>query len=416
MLAVEQLASQVSRIAGRFYREPGNELTVVGVTGTNGKTSCTQFLARALSPTLHCGVIGTLGSGFPDQLEPGTHTTPDPVRLQAELAFLRDSGAAAVAMEVSSHALHQGRVAGVSFDVAVLTNLSRDHLDYHGSMVEYGLAKKQLFLMPGLKCAVLNLDDPLGQSLLGELPETVLAVAYGQYVEADMFRGAHRWVRATEVSSSQSGMTLSIDSSWGKGSFSTPLLGRFNVSNLLAVLSVLLFLGVTFAIALARLAALMTVPGRMEHFGGVDRPLVVVDYAHTPDALGHVLTALREHVTGQLICVFGCGGDRDRGKRPEMAAMAEALASEVFITDDNPRTEDGDRIVEDILTGMKRPDRARVIRDRAQAIAQAIGHAVPGDLVLVAGKGHETSQQIGDLKLPFEDREQVQQALERWRG
>ncbi|MES9855840.1 MAG: UDP-N-acetylmuramoyl-L-alanyl-D-glutamate--2,6-diaminopimelate ligase [Sedimenticola sp.] len=416
LLVVDGLGIKLSALAGRFYHHPSQSMTVVGVTGTNGKTSCAQFLARALSDDRPCGVIGTLGNGFPDSMEDATHTTPDPVLLQALLHALYAQGAKAVAMEVSSHALDQSRVAHLNFDVAVLTNLSRDHLDYHGTLAAYGEAKKQLFYMPGLGCAVINLDDPFGRELLNELPTDIKRVGYG--IGSAVAEGADVdcWVQAPAIDSSSEGMRITIGGSWGEGTLNTPLLGHFNVSNLLAVLAVLLHLDIPLNEALERLAKLRTVPGRVERFGGGDRPLVVVDYAHTPNALEHVLMALRGHTEQRLICLFGCGGDRDRGKRPLMGRVAERLADRVIVTDDNPRGENGDRIVEEILAGMELPEQVQVIRNRKQSIAQAIAEAEVGDLVLVAGKGHETVQIVGSEKHPFSDCEQVVAALSEVRG
>lgn len=411
LLMIDGLAAKLSTIAGHFYHHPTRDMTVIGVTGTNGKTSCAQFLARALSDERPCGVIGTLGNGFPDSMEESTHTTPDPILLQALLHALHTQGAGAVAMEVSSHALDQSRVAHLHFDVAVLTNLSRDHLDYHGTLEAYGEAKKQLFYMSGLGCAVINMDDPFGRELLNELPSAIKRIGYGigkgtaEGIEVDC------WIQASAVESESGGMRIVIEGSWGAGELKTPLLGHFNVSNLLAVLAVLLHLDIPLNEALERLAKLRTVPGRMEHFGGGEQPLVVVDYAHTPDALEHVLMALREHAQKRLICLFGCGGDRDRGKRPLMGRVVERLADLAIVTDDNPRGENGDRIVEEVLAGMEQPDKALVIRDRKQAIAQVIAEAGIGDLILVAGKGHETVQIVAGEKLPFSDCEQVVAAL-----
>ncbi len=411
VISLPGLGRLISLIAGRFYGEPSEGMSVVGFTGTNGKTSCTQFLAQAMAPDVRCGIIGTLGCGFPGALDIGIHTTPDPVTLQSMLARLRDGGAAAVAMEVSSHALEQGRAAAVDFDTAVLTNLSRDHLDYHGSMAEYAASKRRLFQSPGLGCVVVNLDDPFGRELIVELPTTLNRIGYGLENRVQSFPGVDRWIQADGIDSSESGMRIRVRGSWGEGELKTPLLGHFNVSNLLAVLSVLLNHGLPLRQALMRLSKLQTVSGRMERFGGATQPLVVVDYAHTPDALKHVLTALRDHTSGRLICLFGCGGERDRGKRPQMGAIAELIADRVFVTDDNPRREDGAQIRREILEGMKRPAQAVVVPDRAQAIREAVAAAGPGDLVLIAGKGHETTQQVGDIKLPFSDREQVVEAL-----
>ena len=411
LVRVPGLGQQASLIASRFHGDPSADLWLVGVTGTNGKTSCTQFLAQALADDLRCGIIGTVGNGFPGALVAGSHTTPDPVRLQALLADFLAQGAAAVAMEVSSHALDQGRTGAVRMDVAVLTNLSRDHLDYHGDMAAYAAAKKRLFQSPGLEAAILNLDDALGRELALELADGPRLIGYSRESRSPAGRPEY-WIHGEILSSDDDGMQIGIGGSWGQARFATPLLGDFNLSNLLAVLGVLLHRGVPLETAVERLQRLQGVPGRMQRFGGGSQPLVVVDYAHTPDALEQVLRALRGHARGRLICVFGCGGDRDRGKRPQMGAIAEALSDLPLVTDDNPRTEDGDRIVDDILAGMRQPGRARVIRDRGRAIHEAVRDAAAGDLVLVAGKGHETTQQVGETRFPFSDARQVLQALQ----
>jgi len=410
-VAVPQLGRFVSEIAARFHGHPSRDLFVAGVTGTDGKTSVASFIAQALNTEgAPCGLLGTLGYGLYDRLAAGAHTTPDAVRLQQELAALKAAGATAVAMEVSSHALAQHRADAVAFDVAVLTNLSRDHLDYHGSVDAYAAAKQRLFRMPGLRHAVLNLDDPLGQRLLEAADMTAEPLAYG--LERRSLPDSVRQLWATEVSASTDGLRLALDGSWGRGQLEVRLLGRFNASNLLAAASVLLAHGLAFEDVLDRLARLQTVPGRMEPFGGGNRPLVVVDYAHTPRALEQALLALRPHAQGKLWCLFGAGGERDRGKRPLMGEIAERLADHLVITDDNPRHEDATAIVMDILDGMRQPDAAYVERDRARAIARAITAAHPGDLVLVAGKGHEDYQLIGDQRLHFSDREQVLRCLQ----
>jgi len=411
LLQVENLSACVSRIAGRFYGHPGEGMLLIGTTGTNGKTSCTQYIAKALAPTRRCGTIGTLGIGFSGSLAEGTHTTPDPVALQSALADFKRANADAVAMEVSSHALDQGRVAALGFDVAVFTNLTRDHLDYHGSFSAYGEAKKRLFHMPGVKSWVINLDDAFGQALAADVPKDVVTIGYGQGADRSYCKRVMHQVWASAVQSDDLGMRIDLETSWGEGRIDTRLLGRFNVSNLLAVVAVLLQQGIPLYEALDRLSDIRTVPGRMERFGGSGQPLVIVDYAHTPDALEHVLGASRTHAQGSLVCVFGCGGDRDTGKRPEMAAIAEALADRVIVTDDNPRTEDGDQIVTDILNGMKAPGMIQVERDRGKAIRLAIQQAAAGDVVLVAGKGHENYQQVGEIRLPFDDRVQVRLVL-----
>ena len=415
IIAVTDLGQQVSIIADRFYGHPSQSLFVVGVTGTDGKTSCTHFIAQALhTAEVHCGLIGTLGYGFYGALRAGLHTTPDALTLQQEMAALNEGGAQAVAMEVSSHGLDQGRASGIAIDVAVLTNLSRDHLDYHGSEAAYAQAKRRLFLHPGLGSAVLNFDDVFGQALLADLPPELPVIGYTQQIETleRITRPNTRWVAARAIETSMQGMRISVRSSWGEGELRTRLLGRFNASNLLASLAVLLVRGIAFKDALARLAQMQTVPGRMEAFGGgAQQPLVVVDYAHTPRALEQVLIALREHCSGHLWCVFGAGGERDIGKRPLMGEVAERLADHVVLTDDNPRHEDATQIVMDILAGMEKPDAVYVERNRGQAIAQALSSSKTGDIVLVAGKGHENYQQIGSQRIPYSDRDQVRALL-----
>jgi UDP-N-acetylmuramoyl-L-alanyl-D-glutamate--2,6-diaminopimelate ligase len=410
LLAAVNLAQQAGLIAERFYGCPSRELFVVGITGTNGKTSCSQFLAQALHSEEHpCGVIGTLGNGLVDRLTPGTHTTPDAVALQQCLAELRDAGARSVTLEVSSHALDQGRVVGVNFTAAVFTNLSRDHLDYHGDMAAYGQAKLRLFHAPELRYAVVNGDDEFSKVILATLGSEVTAVSYGlgAAVAADV---PH--VQGKVVRLAREGLVMTVSTPWGEGELCSPLLGRFNVLNLLAVLATLLVSGTPLVEALQRLARVRSVSGRMECFGGDDhQPLVVVDYAHTPDALQQVLTALREHCRGRLWCVFGCGGDRDRGKRSLMGAVAAHLADRLIITDDNPRSEEPSRIVADILDGIDDKEAAAVIHDRGAAIGAAIAQSGVNDVVLVAGKGHETTQQIGENKLPFRDQAAVQRFL-----
>ncbi len=400
---VSGLGRKIGFIADRFFGAPSRRLVVVGVTGTNGKTTCTQLLAQALDqPPKRCAVIGTLGYGFPGALNASIHTTPDAVTVQRLLADFLEQGAAQVAMEVSSHALEQGRVNGVRFHVAVFTNLTRDHLDYHGDMTAYGLAKARLFAYEGLKYAVINHDDEFGRQLLADVGAPVTVLSYG-------IEGGD--VRAREVRPSPEGLWLRIQTPYGETELRSPLIGHFNVYNLLAVLATLLALGVELKDAAARLARAQAPAGRAERFGGArGLPLVVVDYAHTPDALEKILTALREHVQGKLWCVFGCGGDRDRGKRPVMGEIGERLADRVLLTDDNPRHESGDAIIADIAGGMRAAP--RVIRDRRAAIAAAIREAGAGDIVLIAGKGHEDYQQVGDERRPYSDRDTVRTLLE----
>ncbi len=401
VIAVPELRRRLGLIADRFFNYPSRDLTVIGVTGTDGKTSVSHFLAQALdAPGKPCGLIGTLGYGLNGRLRLATHTTPDAIRLHAELAAMRSQGAKAAVMEVSSHALDQYRVSGVAIDVAVLTNLTRDHLDYHADVSAYAAAKRRLFKLPGLRYAILNTDDAFGLELVQSLRATLGVLGYGLHNSP---LRALPMVRATHIEPMPSGLRFAVQTPAGSGRVASRLLGRFNVNNLLAVLTVLLTLGMPLQQALLRLGHTRGVPGRMEAHGGGDKPLVVVDYAHTPAALAQVLIALREHCRGPLRCVFGCGGDRDRGKRPLMARVAEQHADEVIVTDDNPRTEPSTTIIGDMLQGFSNPTGITVIQDRALAIARAIARARPGDVVLVAGKGHEQVQIVGEQACPFND-------------
>ncbi|MGE0081987.1 MAG: UDP-N-acetylmuramoyl-L-alanyl-D-glutamate--2,6-diaminopimelate ligase [Thiohalomonadaceae bacterium] len=402
VIGMPRLRERAGVIAARYFGEPSAHLPVVGVTGTNGKTSVSQFIAHALAVDAPAGVIGTLGSGLVAQLESTGHTTPDAVSVQATLADLLAAGARAVAMEVSSHGLHQGRVNGIRFEVAVFTNLTREHLDYHGDMAFYAAAKRLLFGMPGLRAAALNLDDPTGRQWHGELRRDLRVLGYG------LDAAAAPEVLGRDLVLGPQGIAFEAVTPAGTAHIESPLIGRFNAANLLAALSALILLGMPVATAAERLSRLRAVPGRMERFGGgAGRPTAIVDYAHTPDALEKVLEAARAHTRGRLVCVFGCGGDRDRGKRPVMGEVAERLADRVVLTDDNPRSENPEFIVEEIKRGMSRPEQALVIRDRARAIGTALAEAGADDVVLVAGKGHETEQQIGDRKFPFSDRVEV---------
>jgi len=412
IIGVTGLTHHLGQLAARFYGDPSHRLTVIGVTGTNGKTSITHFLAQVLNRAeAPCAVIGTIGVGLYRQLSPTTHTTPDAVVLQGLLADLLTQGAYWLGMEVSSHALDQGRVEGVAFDVAVFTNLTRDHLDYHGDMTAYGLAKQRLFQFPNLKYAVVNTDDSFGRALLRGLPAGVQAIGYGLSPFDGVGENGSQ-VLGNKLCLSATGLRMVVTTPWGNGILESPLLGRFNASNLLAVLTTLVVLGIPLDEALSALSRVQSVSGRMETFGGGPAtPLVVVDYAHTPDALEQVLLTLREHTMGRLWCVFGCGGERDRGKRPLMGAVVERLANMVIVTNDNPRGEEAADICRAILNGMKTPARAMVIPERAAAIRHAIISAKPEDVILVAGKGHEDYQQIGTTRFPFSDSIEVKQLL-----
>lgn len=407
-IAVPGLRARLGEMGDRFHGRATEAMTVVGVTGTNGKTSTVQLLTQAWHARgIVSGSVGTLGAGLYGHVVPTGFTTPLVLQTHELLAAMHDDGAQAIAMEASSHALDQGRVDGVHFDVAVFTNLTRDHLDYHGDMATYGAAKARLFAWPGLKAAVINLDDAFGRELIAALPAGVQAIGVSS-------RGdAKATVQATALRFDNTGIGFELRIGGQAHAVQSPLLGRFNVDNLLAVAGVLHALGDAPAQVAHTLSQLEPIHGRMNRLGGDGKaPLVVVDYAHTPDALEQALTSLRAHVQARLICVFGCGGDRDRGKRPQMAAIAEAHADVVIVTDDNPRFEDGDAIVADIMAGFAQPAQAIVQRDRAAAIAQAVAMAGNPDIVLVAGKGHEPYQDIQGVQHPFDDTRVARAALE----
>ncbi len=409
-LGIAQLREHVGEIASAVYGHPSQHLWMLGVTGTNGKTSVSQWLAQCLNANKRkTAILGTLGNGFLESLEPAINTTPDAIELQEYLATYREEGADTVAMEVSSHGLAQGRVNGVLFDVALFTNLSRDHLDYHGDMASYGAAKAGLFAMPGLKNAVVNLDDIFGMALAGKLRNsTVQTIGYAIDQRADF---GFPTLRAKDLYFSAQGLAFEVSSPWGNGAVTAPVFGRFNAYNVLAVLGGLLASDIGFASAVKAIAGIQPLPGRMQRLGGGDLPLVLVDYAHTPDALEKTLGAARELVAGngRLVCVFGCGGNRDPGKRPMMGAIAERLADRVILTSDNPRDEDPRSILNDIRGGMTRD--CQIVPDRDAAIAQSISQSNAGDVILIAGKGHENYQEIRAVRLPFSDVEVTKQAL-----
>lgn len=413
-LGVAQLDVLAGSLASLWYGEPSAGLAVAGITGTNGKTSCSQWLAQLLSDCgQRCAVIGTLGSGFPGRLTSTGFTTPDAVQLQRSLLDLRAQGAAAIAMEVSSHGLYQGRVNGVAFDLAVFTNLTQDHLDYHHTMAAYEAAKTRLFDWPGLKCAVINRDDATGRRLIARLAGKTPVIEYGLGTPTASAHG-HRVLSADGIQATATGTTFTLHTDGAVMDMHIGLLGEFNISNVLAVLGAALASGVALDEAVARAQRLRPVLGRMQQLGGPGQPLVVVDYAHTPDALEKTLAALRpvaEVRRGRLICVFGCGGDRDATKRPAMGAVAERLADSVVLTSDNPRSEAPAAIIAQIAAGLGAPDKARQIEDRASALLQTIRHADPQDVVLIAGKGHEATQEIMGKKRPFSDQEHALLAL-----
>ncbi len=405
MIAIPNLTAHQGLIADRFYQHPSKDLAVVGITGTDGKTSCSQFIAQVLSEIneIPCGVIGTIGYGMYGALVPGVHTTPGPLDVQKVLADVKEIGGKHAVMEVSSHALAQGRVNEVDFDIAVLTNLTQDHLDYHGTKEAYADAKRKLFEKDSLSHVIINADDHFGLNLKDSCQTRVPCLSYGFHKDAD--------VRGYGLMISAEGLRMRVSTPAGKGVLSSCLVGDFNAMNLLTVLSVLLSLEVSLEQSLELIKEIKPVAGRMERFGGGNKPLIIVDYAHTANALEQVLKALRPITERELTCVFGCGGDRDKSKRPEMGKVAYELADKVVITDDNPRTEDAMQIISDIMAGCETTNNVEVEQNRASAIEWAINNARKGDVVLIAGKGHEAYQFIGSRQVPFDDRAEVRRVL-----
>ncbi len=426
-ICVDDLVLQLAKLADYFYDYPAKKLKLVGVTGTNGKTSVCQLTADIISRiTGQCGQMGTLGNGLAGKLKTSMNTTSDVLTIRRTFAEVAERKAGHLIMEVSSHALHQGRVAGLQFDVVVLTNLSRDHLDYHHSLESYAQVKRSLFTDYAAKYAVLNKDDEFARTLIQDnsiqARKIVYSIADKTEVMAEKNRAdgmnnskeqsyPYEEVIASQLKILPAGQQFLLQTPWGEAEINIPLLGQFNLSNVLAVVSILGCLNFSWENIVSEIHNIAAVPGRMEVFIEKNRPVVVVDYAHTPDALLKALTALRTHCQGKLWCVFGCGGDRDSGKRALMAAVAEKTADEIVVTDDNPRFEDGDSIIKDILTGIKHKDHTRVIRDRYQAIAEAIASADTGDTILIAGKGHEDYQLVAGKTLPFSDRDVVKEIL-----
>ena len=406
IIEVEGLPALSGEIAHLVYGRPSEHLWLAGVTGTNGKTSVSQWIAQAMEAMgQHCAVVGTLGNGFLDALAESPNTTPDAITLHAALAGFLERGATACAMEVSSIGLDQGRVTGAAFDVAVFTNLTRDHLEYHGTMEAYAAAKQRLFEMPGLRAAVINLDDAFGVELARRLKGRLPTLGYTLGAGAG---GTDEVLRAENLRMGAAGIEFELNGA----TIAAPVVGRLNAANLLAVSGALLARGERLEDIAVALRAIRPPPGRMQALGGKDQPLVVVDYAHTPDALEKALGVLREAAAargGRLLCVFGCGGERDPGKRPQMGAIAEALADQVVLTSDNPRGEDPYAIIDAIRGGMQRPPQVQA--DRARAIADAIVVANSRDVILLAGKGHEPYQEIAGVRHPYSDLAAAKSAL-----
>ncbi|MBE9548021.1 MAG: UDP-N-acetylmuramoyl-L-alanyl-D-glutamate--2,6-diaminopimelate ligase [Proteobacteria bacterium] len=416
VILIPDLNKRLAELASRFYGVPGSDMLLVAVTGTNGKTSVAHFIAQAWQLWRgNAGLIGTLGAGPLNNLNETSHTTPDIFEVYSRLASLRAAGIGLTAMEVSSHALDQNRIGRLSFDVGIFTNLSHDHLDYHGDMQRYGLAKKRLFTEHKPRFAVLNVADKVGRQWQGELSENTECLSYygdsatdkepvGGYPPADIY--------ASDVKSTDRGIGFYLHSPWGQAKIQSKLLGRFNLDNLLATVAALGLLGMPFKQLCQALELVQPVIGRMQRIGTeLDQPLVVIDYAHTPDALKQALLSLRPHTHGQLYCIFGCGGERDRSKRPLMAAVTEKYADQVFLTSDNPRSEDALKIIDEISSGFSDPGAVRIEPDRAAAIRLAVYAADKQDIILIAGKGHEQYQQLGTERLPFDDAAEARLAL-----
>ncbi len=428
-VGVRGLKQEAGRLAHAYYGRPSDSLWMCGVTGTNGKTSCTQWIAAALGANgARAGVIGTLGAGFGEKLVDLGNTTPDAIELHRLLAEFRQEGAQAVAMEVSSHGLVQGRVNAVAFDCALFTNLTHDHLDYHGSMEAYAAAKSRLFEFDSLTHAVLNLDDVVGVRIARRLADASegksadraaggrpRAIGYSLSAAGIAPGSVDAFLAARDIRVGAECTTAALVTSWGERQLSLRQIGRFNLANVLGVLGCLMAYGLDLDAALASIAGLPDVPGRMQRLGGAGRPLAVIDYAHTPDALEKILHALRpvaEAGGGRLVAVFGAGGDRDALKRPQMGEIASRLADRVVLTSDNPRSEDPRTILEAIRAGVVTE---HVIEpDRATAITTAILGAQSGDVILIAGKGHEAYQEIGGRRLPFSDVAVANQAIAAW--
>jgi UDP-N-acetylmuramoyl-L-alanyl-D-glutamate--2,6-diaminopimelate ligase len=398
-IGMDRLAEILPALARRFWGEAVDSLDLLAVTGTNGKSSVAWLMAQALDGAM----IGTLGRGRPGQHERGEMTTPDIFSVCRQLAGLAGQGIDRVVLEASSHALDQGRLDGLRFTSVIFTSLGQDHLDYHGDLASYAAAKARLFSDFESARQLINLDDDFGRTLFERLAQSTGRLGYAIDAEAD--------ARARLLSADRQGLVAAFDLPAGHLEAHTRLIGRINLYNLLIVAAELSARGETPDVIRARLEALEPVPGRMEPISTPDSALALIDYAHTPDALESALASARQLGDGPLWCVFGCGGDRDRGKRPLMGRAAERLADHIVLTDDNPRNEDGLAIIREIQAGMKQPQRTTVIRDRARAIAHALTEGGTDSIVLIAGKGHETDQVVGDRRLPCDDHDSVRHAL-----
>ncbi len=411
---VEGLQHKTGEIAARFFNYPSRDLNLIGVTGTDGKTSVSHYIAQCMdSRSSPCGVLGTLGNGLIHDLKPTGLTTASAVDVQHSLAKLVAEGASAAVMEVSSHGLDQGRVNSVDFNTAVFTNLSQDHLDYHGTMESYSEAKSKLFEIDGLKSAVINLDDDFGRMLAEKYRGQLTVYGYSTSNDIGTFESCADFiVYAKSLKATRRGFEINVVTPKGAGYFELNLLGRFNVSNALAVLATLLLNNMAFDESIKRLQAIVPVAGRMELIAAEHKPTVIVDYAHTPQGIAAACSAVKQHFNAELWCVFGCGGDRDREKRPLMAQAAERYADHIIVTSDNPRHEDPQDIIGQIIDGLAEPDAAGAYVDRREAIAHAVAQAGVDDVILIAGKGHESCQIVGDKYIVFDDRDVARALLD----
>jgi UDP-N-acetylmuramoyl-L-alanyl-D-glutamate--2,6-diaminopimelate ligase len=414
IITIPNLKEKIGLIAAQYYQYPTKKLAITGITGTSGKTSCAHFFAQALQKLNQpCGIVGTLGNGIYGDISPSHLTTPDAITLQKLFANFINHKAAYAVMEVSSHSIVQHRISGIEFAIGIFTNLSRDHLDYHANMAEYGKVKQSLFAHT--RQAIINADDEFGQQIITDLLSKSGDAANNKsllaYSVKPLVSNNYQVVYASDYQCNADGFSAFIHTPWGEGPIQVKLIGQFNLSNVLAVIAALGCLQIPFTQILTAVSLLSAVPGRMQLLGGGNKPLVVVDYAHKPDALEKVLRALREHCHGKLLCVFGCGGDRDRGKRPLMAAVAEKYADHILITNDNPRHENPAEIIADIQQGFSASAQFIIEPDRSKAISDVIQYAKAGDCILIAGKGAETYQQIGSVKMPFSDLEKVNACL-----
>lgn len=431
IIEVPNLRQQLGYIANYFFDQPSKDLVVIGITGTNGKTSSAFYIAQLLE-VLNCrtGYLGTLGRGFPEALSPSSLTTADAISVHQDMINLKTKGAKAIAMEVSSHALDQYRVNGVQFNTAIFTNLTHDHLDYHKTMEAYAACKARLFHVPGLKHAIVNIDDPYANELIKNIPYEVeiIGITVGaasgdrsfplrQEVFAHSQKGERRSplrgiLKADNIQYRFNGLAFTLKSPWGNASINTALLGHFNIYNLLTTLAAVLTRGYAFSDVISQLPNIKPTPGRMETHQRGQSPTLIIDYAHTPDALDKLIHAAKQHFNGKIFCIFGCGGERDKAKRPVMGRVAEQHGVELIITNDNPRTESPEHIMADILSGLAEPARAKVEPDRAQAIQWALSQANAQDVILIAGKGHEDYQIIGNQKRDLSDKRIVTRMLE----